>query len=154
MADCILFRALPGIAEIESQILLWNDNRLMKDEIEALERVIDAKSVELFGISEEDTSYWRLPSREESSSVEEWEEHFAFLDWEWEEEDRFWEVFGLDLHDENGDRLACIDLFGRQLVCALKRIHPKAVLTFGDAPMSLEQLQAAAEAWGRHLQGR
>jgi hypothetical protein len=48
--DCIVFRDLPGIAEIERQYLLYLDNKLMADEIAALVRAIEDKSVELFGI--------------------------------------------------------------------------------------------------------
>lgn len=146
----IILRDLPGIAEIERQYLMFLDNKLMKDEIEALERALEAKSLELFGITQRDTEHWVRPNDAAAVSYQEWERHFEFIEYAFEEEDSFWEAFGIDVTDEKGDQLACMEEFGRQLVCALKRLHPEAVLTFrrGD---TAEQLKAAAEAWGKRL---
>src|SRR5690349_17073600 len=121
----IIFRELPGIAEIERQYLELLDNRLMADEIADLQRSIDDKSLELFGITEHDTGYWDLPTGEHRSrSPQEWERHFAFIDEEFEEESAFWDFFNLDVTDGEGMQLGCMYAFGRQLVCALLRLHP------------------------------
>jgi hypothetical protein len=150
----IIFRDLPGIGEIENQYLLYHDNRLFRDERAALERTIDDKSLELFGITERDTSYWDQPELRWATSENEWEEHFDFIFYDGyaEEEKAFWDHFGIDVTNAAGEQLACMFAFGRQLVCALKRLHPKAFLNFGQqAQLTDEQMQAAAEAWGRRL---
>lgn len=146
----IIFRNLPGIAEIEQQYLLYLDNKLMKPEREELERKLGEKSVELFGITEEQTTHWLLPlSALPVGTVEEWERHFEFIEYAHDEEADFWAFFGIDVTDEEGGQLGCMYAFGRQLVCALKRLHPDAVLTF--RPGSDADLEAAAEAWGKRL---
>ena len=147
------FRDLPGIAELEAQCLLAIENRLMSDELQAFAKKLDEKSLELFGITERDTDYYSVPRGAAPASLPQWEQNFEFLEWEWEEEDEFWAAFGLDLRDENGDRLACIDSFGRQLVCAVRRLHPNAALLFRQGAMTEHEMKAAAEAWGRRLIG-
>lgn len=154
-SDRIIFRDLPGIAEIESQYGMYADNRLFSDEREALERAIDAKSLELFGITEQDTSYWELLCAQYDGSEEEWERHFEFFYEGWEgQEEAFWEYFGIDVTDGEGTELACLYAFARQLICALRGLHPKAFLNVGQAPQTDQQIQAAAEAWGRRLLGK
>lgn len=150
----IVFREVPGIEELESQYDMYLDNRLFGDEREALERAIDAKSLELFGITKLDTAYWHLPGLQQAGSPDEWEGHFQFIYDEFEEEDAFWDFFGVDVTDGDGMQLSCIYEFGRQLVCALKGLHPKAFLNLGQAEQTNEQMQAAAEAWGRRLLGK
>lgn len=146
----VVFRTLPGIAEIERLYIMMLENKLMKDETEALERAIDDKSLELFGITDRDTQFWSLPAGA-PDDPDEWETHFEFLEWAWDEESEFWDVFAIDVTDDDGDQLHCMDVFGRQLVCALKRIHPAATLTFQRGSLSDDQLMAAAEVWGRRL---
>ena len=148
----ILFRDLPGIAAIEQQLRI--SDKLMRDELDAMAAAIDDASLRLFCISSSDTYHWNLPASADTSK-EEWEAHFDFLEWEYDEEEAFWEAFGLDMRDEDGDYLECLSVFGRQLVCALKRIHPLAALTFmPDTPKSDSQLAAEAEAWGRRLRAK
>jgi hypothetical protein len=43
-----------------------------------------------------------------------------------------WKAFGLDLRCPEGRGLHCVDAFGRQLICALNSLHPRAALTFAD----------------------
>lgn len=147
----IIFRDLPGIAEIERQYLELLDNRLMADEIADLKRAMDDKSLQLFGITEEDTDFWQLPMSIAGGSPEQWERHFEFIEEGFEEENEFWDFFNIDVTDGEGMQLGCMYAFGRQLVCALKRLHPAAVLTFVEGERTDDQMQAAAEAWGRHL---
>jgi len=147
----ILFPELPGIAEIERQYLLYLDNKLLKDEREALEAAIEAKSIEFFGITERDTAHWARPTAAAAVTCNEWEGHFEFIEEGWEEEDAFWDFFGIDVTDGNGMQLACLYAFGRQLVCALKQLHPEARLSFRETGQTHEQMQAAAEAWGKRL---
>lgn len=152
--DRIAFRELPGIAELEEQTRLFNDNRLDKDECHALFARMDEKSLELFGILEPDTYYNDLPHEARPEKPDDWETHFAFLEWEYEEEGAFWNAFGVDVTDGEGSELACLPFFGRQLVCGLKQIHPRAAINFGGRALSDEHLASAAEAWGRRLLGR
>ena len=147
----IIFRDLAGIQEIERQYLDLLDNRLMADEIAELEQTLDDKSIELFGITQMDTAYWHRPGQVKAETSEEWERHFEFIDELRSEESDFWDFFGIDVTDERGDQLGCIYAFGRQLVCALKRLHPDAILTFRKGEQSDDQLEAAAEAWGSRL---
>lgn len=153
-SDPIVFRDLPGIAEIERLYLLYLDNMLMKDEIGDLLQAIDAKSIELFGIVETDTSYWSLPREVNPGSQDEWERHFEFIAKLYDEENDFWDFFGIDVSDDEGEQLVCIFAFGRQLVCALKRLHPDATLAFWRGEQTDDQLQATAEAWGKLLLGK
>jgi len=147
----IIFRDLPGITGIERQYLDLLDNRLRADEIAELQQAIDAKSVELFGITEEETDYWHLPMSIEAGSPDQWDKHFEFIEEGFEEENDFWDFFNIDVTDGEGMQLGCMYAFGRQLVCALKRLHPSAVLTFVEGERTDDQTQAAAEAWGRRL---
>jgi hypothetical protein len=145
----IVFRNLPGIAEIEQEYLLYIDDRLMKPEREELERRLDEKSIDLFGITEEETHY--LSVLKAARTTEEWERHFEFIYEPHEEEDDFWRFFDIDVTDGEGMQLACMYAFGRQLVCALKRLHPSAAVNFRQGEGTNESLEAAAEAWGKRL---
>lgn len=145
----VIFRDLAGIAELEEQYLLYLDNRLMKPEREELEQRLDEKSLELFGITEDDTLYWHLPRSAMPGTPEQWERHFEFIENARDEEGEFWDFFGIDVTDGQGVQLGCLYAFGRQLVCALKRLHPDAVLSF--RPSTAQDMQAAAEAWGKRL---
>ena len=44
----------------------------------------------------------------------------------------YWRGFGLDICCEQGDTLHCLEVFGRQLICALHGLHPNAALAFAD----------------------
>jgi hypothetical protein len=81
----------------------------------------------------------------------EWERHFEFIEEGFDEETEFWDFFNIDVTDGEGMQLGCMYAFGRQLVCALKRLHPNAILTFAKGDRSDDQIQATAEAWGRRL---
>jgi hypothetical protein len=145
----IVFRDLPGIAELEHQYLLYLDNRLMKPEREELERRLNEKSVELFGITQDETLHWNLPQSAMSGTPEQWERHFEFIEDPRDEEGEFWDFFDIDVTDGKGMQLGCLYAFGRQLVCALKRLHPDAIVSF--RPGTDQNMQAAAEAWGKRL---
>ena len=51
----IVFRHLPAVAEVERQLELHARDRLLDDEIEELPHLIDEASIELFGITSQDT---------------------------------------------------------------------------------------------------
>ena len=134
----IILRELPGVASIEERYRLFSENRLMADEIADLERRIDELSFKLFGINEYDTTLWGGPEGAVDPDVD-WESHFEFLEYQFDEEDAFWTAFNVDVSNGKGEPLLCIDAFGRQLVCALKRIHPTAALLFlkdGHTPLA------------------
>jgi hypothetical protein len=129
----IIFRDLPAVSEVERQLGLRARDRLLDDEVEELPHLIDAASAELFGITERDTFYWALPDPLRSRySRTEWEAHFDVLGHYSRDPNAHWNVFDLDLRCEQGGRLHCLEVFGRQLLCALHGLHPQAVLAFAD----------------------
>lgn len=150
--ELIKFLDLTGIRDLEARCKDAFDNRLMADELLQLSIDLDRKSLELFGIVAADTNWDPAAGGILSSEMDaKWQEHFAFLEWIYDEAPDFWAAFNLDMDDDEGEPLYCIDAFGRQLVCALKQIHPRAALTFRQGELTPDQVEAAAEAWGRAL---
>jgi len=129
----IIFRDLPAVSEVERQLSLHARERLLDDDIEELPHLADAASTELFGITQQDTFYWALPEpvREKYGRAE-WEEHFEMLGHYTRDPNAHWHSYDLDLRCVEGGRLHCLEVFGRQLVCALKGLHPNAVTAFAD----------------------
>jgi hypothetical protein len=129
----IVFRHLPAVSIVERQLDLHFRGHLLDDEVEELPHLIDDASAELFGITRRDTFYWALPDpvRDRYSRAE-WEANFDILGHYTRDPNVPWHAFALDLCCEQGGRLHCFEPFGRQLVCALRGLHPQAVLTFGD----------------------
>jgi len=129
----IVFRHLPAVAEVERQLELQSRDRLLDDELEDLPRLIDEASVELFGITSQDTFYFALPDAVRARyGRAEWEANFDLLGRYTRDPNAPWRAFGLDLRCEQGDTLHCLEVFGRQLVCALHGLHPNAVLAFAE----------------------
>ena len=129
----IVFRHLPAVAEVERQLELQFRDRLLDDEIEELPHLIDEASLELFGITSQDTFYWALPDAVRARyGRTEWEANFDILGHYTRDPNAHWRAFGLDLRCEQGDMLHCLEVFGRQLVCALHGLHPNAVLAFAE----------------------
>lgn len=151
----IVLRDIPGIAEIEARLSEEDAGRLMRPEIEELRKDIDLLSLRLFGATASQTDYRSLPWDTRPASEDEWEAHFEFLEYEFDEEDDFWSAFEVDVTDGAGEQLLCIDVLGRQLVCALKQVHPIASLLFVEGQgKNQEQIDAEAEAWARRVLGR
>lgn len=133
----IIFRNLPSVATLERQLSMQCRDRLLDDEIEELPHLIDSVSRELFGITQRDTFYWALPdSVRRKYGRREWESNFDLLGRYSRDPNAHWRAFSLDLRCEDGGGLHCFEVFGRQLLCALNDLHPRAVLTFieRDAP--------------------
>jgi hypothetical protein len=129
----IVFRHLPAVAAVERQLELQFRDRLLDDELEELPHLIDDASVQLFGIRQRDTFYWALPDAVRARyGRAEWEANFDMLGRYTRDPNAHWRGFGLDLRCEEGDTLHCLEVFGRQLVCALDGLHPLAVLAFAD----------------------
>ena len=130
---CIIFRDLPAVSEVERQLSLHARERLLDDDIDELPHLVDAASMEMFGITQQDTFYWALPVpvRAKYGRVE-WEEQFDMLGHYTRDPNAHWHSYDLDLRCEEGGRLHCLEVFGRQLVCALKGLHPNAVIAFAD----------------------
>jgi hypothetical protein len=129
----IVFRHLPAVAAVERQLDLQFRDRLLDDEIEELPHLIDAASLELFGITSQDTFYFALPDAVRAQyGRAEWEANFDILGRYTRDPNADWRAFGLDLRCEQGDTLHCLEVFGRQLVCALHGLHPNAVLAFAE----------------------
>jgi hypothetical protein len=129
----IVFRELPAVAAVERQLHLHAGDRLLDDEIEELPHLIDDASVALFGITQRDTFYWALPDSVRGQYCRTgWEEQFDILGQYSRDANAHWGAFGLDLRCPEGRCLHCVEVFGRQLICALHGLHPRAMLTFTD----------------------
>ena len=129
----IVFRHLPAVAEVERQLELQFRDRLLDDEIEELPHLIDEASLQLFGITSQDTFHWALPDAVRAQyGRAEWEANFDVLGHYSRDPNADWRAFGLDLRCEQGDTLHCLEAFGRQLVGALHGLHPNAVLAFAE----------------------
>ena len=129
----IVFRDLPAVTAIERQLELHARDRLLDDELEELPIRIDEASITLFGIRQADTYYDRLPERVRAQfNRAEWNRHFDVLGQFSRDPNALWHRFGLDLRCAKGDRLHCLEVFGRQLVCALNGLHPQAMLAFAE----------------------
>jgi hypothetical protein len=129
----IVFRHLPAVAKVEQQLRLQSRGLLAHEEAEELPHLIDDASRELFGITANDTFHWALPKAIRANyGRAEWEAHFVLLGQYARDANAHWLAFGLDCCCDEGRGLHCLDVFGRQLVCALHSLHPKAVIAFAD----------------------
>ena len=129
----IIFRHLPAVSAVERQLDLHARGRLLDDELEELPHLIDDASVQLFGITQRDTFYWALPEPVRTRCRRaDWEANFDVLGHYTRDPNAHWRAFDLDLRCPEGGRLHCLEVFGRQLVCALHGLHPRAVLAFAD----------------------
>lgn len=129
----IIFRDLPVVSTVERQLHLHARDRLLDDDVEELPHLVDDASVDLFGITRRDTLYWAVPDavRAQYGRVE-WEANFDVLGHYTRDPNAHWSAFDLDLRCKEGGRLHCLELFGRQLICAVRGLHPQAVLAFAD----------------------
>ena len=133
----IIFRTLPAVSAVERRLDLHFRDRLLDDEVEELPHLIDATSVELFGITQRDTFYWALPDPVRARyGRAEWEANFDAMGHWSRDPNAQWRTFDLDLCCEEGRSLHCLEVFGRQLVCALHGLHPQAVIAFADRKTS------------------
>jgi hypothetical protein len=129
----IVFRDLPAVAAIERQLELRARNRLLDDEVEELPHLIDDASVALFGITHSDTFHPALPPAVRVKySRSDWDSKFDVLGRYSRDPNAHWRAFDLDLRCPEGRGLHCLEVFGRQLVCAHDGLHPRAVLAFAD----------------------
>jgi hypothetical protein len=133
----IIFRHLPAVAAIEEQLRLHSRGLLPDDEAEELPHLIDDASRELFGITANDTFYPAPPEAVRARYARaEWEAHFDLLGQYARDPNAHWRGFGLDCCCEQGRSLHCLEVFGRQLICALDSLHPQAVLTFAESEIA------------------
>jgi hypothetical protein len=133
----IVFRELPAVAAVERQLEMQFRHRLLDDEIEELPHLIDDASVELFCITRRDTFYWALPDPVRTRyGRPEWEANFDVLGHYSRDPNAYWRGFELDLCCPEGSPLHCLEVFGRQLLCALNGLHPQAVLAFAPGETS------------------
>jgi hypothetical protein len=120
----IVFRHLPAVAAVEEQLRLQSLGLLPDEEAEELQHL---------GITANDTFYPALPEAVRAKyGRAEWEANFDSLAQYARDPNAAWRPFGLDLCCEEGRSLHCLELFGRQLICALDGLHPNAVLAFAD----------------------
>ena len=129
----IVLRHLPAVAAIEKQLRLKARSLLAHEGAEELPHLIDDASRELFGITWNDTLYPALPEAVRGNFGRiQWEAHFEILDRYTRDPNEHWRAFYLDLCCEEGQGLHCLEVFGRQLVCAIHGLHPRAMLAFAD----------------------
>ena len=130
----IVFRHLPGVAEVERQLSLHARDHLADEEIEELPHLLDDASLGLFGITRNDTLYGALPDpvRVRFGRAE-WEAQFDHLGHYARDPNARWRAFDLDLTCGEGRSLHCFEPFGRQLVCAVRGLHPGARLIFAES---------------------
>lgn len=129
----ILFRDLPGVAEVERLLEMQARDRLLEDEVEELPHLINDLSRALFNITELDTHYAALPDVVRSRFTrDQWEAQFAALGEYRRDPNALWQSFGLDVRCPEGRGLHCLDVFGRQLIAAVNGLHPRASLIFAD----------------------
>ena len=129
----IVFRHLPAVAAVEEQLRLQSLGLLPDEEAEELPHLVDDASRELFGIIANDTFYPALPEAvHDKYGRADWEANFDLLGQYAREPNAHWLAFGLDCCCEEGRSLHCLEMFGRQLICAIERLHPLAVLAFAD----------------------
>jgi len=127
----IVFRHLPAVAAVEEQLRLQSLGLLPDEEAEELPHLVDDASRELFGIIANDTFYPALPEAvRDKYGRADWEANFDLLGQYAREPNAHWLAFGLDCCCEEGRSLHCLEMFGRQLICALERLHPQALLAF------------------------
>jgi len=133
----IVFRHLPAVAAVEEQLRLQSRGLLAHEEAEELPHLIDDASRELFGITANDTFYPALPDAVRAGyGRAQWEANFELLGEYSREPNGYWRGFGLDCCCDEGRSLHCLDVFGRQLVCALNGLHPHAVLPFAGSEIA------------------
>jgi hypothetical protein len=133
----IVFRHLPAVAAVEEQLRLQSRGLLAEDEAEELPHLVHDASRALFGITANDTLYPALPEAVRARyGRAEWEAHFDGLGQYARDPNAQWRGFGLDLCCDEGRSLHCLDVFGRQLICALHGLHPLAVLAFADGDIA------------------
>jgi hypothetical protein len=130
----IVFRHLPGVAEVERRLSLHARGHLAEEEIEELPHLLDDTSLGLFGITRNDTLYGALPEPVRIRFARaEWEAQFDHLGHYARDPNARWRAFDLDLTCGEGRSLHCLELFGRQLVCAVRGLHPEARLIFAES---------------------
>ena len=135
--NLIVFRHLPAVAPIEEQLRLQSLGLLTDDEAEELQHDIDDASRDLFGITANDTFYAALPEPVRANyGRAEWEAHFEVLGQHARDTHAHWRASGLDFCCEQGRSLHCLEVFGRQLICALDGLHPRAVLVFAESQIA------------------
>jgi hypothetical protein len=133
----IVFRHLPAVAAVEDQLRLRSRGLLADEEAEELPHLIDDASRALFGITANDTLYPALPEAVRAQyGRAEWDANFDSLGQYARDPNARWRGFGLDLCCDEGRSLHCLEMFGRQLICALHGLHPKAVLAFASREMA------------------
>lgn len=129
----IAFRHLRAVATLEERLHLQSRGLLSDEESEELPHLIDDASRALFGITANDTVYAALPEAVRARyGRTEWEANFDILGHWTRDPNAHWRAFGLDLCCKEGRSLHCLEVFGRQLVCALNGLHPQAVLAFRE----------------------
>lgn len=153
-AQEIVLHELPGIAAIER---LKRGKGEWLTEAEIAERA-EKVSLGLFGLTIADTygpvttqggteAQWHVREKRDLD----WENQFEDINQELWSSDAiagYWLDEGVDVMDEDGNRLRCAHLFERQMICVFRGLIPGAVFTpNGDGGAS-----ASAERWGASLE--
>jgi hypothetical protein len=153
MADVILLRNLPGVADLERRMNLPNAEWAAEND--NLRQDIDKVSVRLFGIAEADTEYhWRrdLSDEDNARAFDLWELNFKLAYCDFEEGEPVWLAMGWDITDGAGVPLTCAWEFDRQIVCASKGLRGHLpILAAANDEAEAENAMKSAETWAEAL---
>lgn len=155
MARYVL-RDLPGITAIEAKLRTrdeqWESGAAWRPEYDSLDADIEATSIALFGVTEDQTRFewdYARPFEEYEAASRSWEMNFELIYCDYDQSKPVWDALGWDVSDGEGDEAYSLAYFGRQIVGATKGM-------FGYLPDSEEALTSQAErqaaAWAAKLQ--
>ena len=154
---------IPSISVLERKLLFTNLPSQLDAELEGL---VDRTSIEIFGITEEQTqfhfpeNYDDLPMNSDkrwqiTEDYDEHEQQYITSDYGDEDAAIFLVQLGLDFYDENGNPLRCIRYLKRQAEIAAKGIMGKLpdMAAINEARQE-ESMRAEASAFQRKKHGK
>lgn len=158
-----VLRDLPGIASLVPHL----NPRPWSPEEEALQGRVDAVSVAIFGITEQDTGFnEEMPEDEDewqrwATAEHEWEKSLDLEDEPFPEARACFEFLGWDVTDGQGEEHPALWYFARQILCAAwGRVGHLPGEEGNETTIAIAAeawgggLEDAAEAWRRRKGGR
>lgn len=152
MPQLICLRDLPGVQEVTD---LCRDGRNFDYPTSAYtQQTIDKVSLDLLGVTQEDTRWEVEESESEQETAErvEYEEQFRVTQLPWPASEPFWRAIGWDISDGKGSELISAHWFVRQIIAAEgelvegSHLPGKAAAIWNDAA-GLERLQREVDAF-------
>jgi hypothetical protein len=156
MSELICLRALPGVQEVTD--LCRNGRNFEYPTSSYTQQTIDKVSLDLFGVTQEDT-VWAAEegeSAQEAAERVEYEEQFRVAQLLWPGPEPFWHAIGWDISDGKGSELISAHCFVRQIIAAEgelvegSHLPGKAPAIWDDAA-GLGRLQVEVDAFMARL---